>query len=348
MRYFESTEELDEYIESMLKTNAIYNRVYNESLGMDEYEATINLRSIKKSRINEDDYDYLFKYLKQKGIKVVGTAYALCGYFDNYRYYEKKPNLVFAGDCKFSQDDIDSNMKKLSKMPCGEERTKLRDALIRNNMPYVKYIARKYKNLDLEFDELLNYGYIGLINAIDNYDACFDTKFSSYAYKYIKHSILKGIANLNNFTDSRLYFEMVNKYKELEQTDIEYDDCFFKTLELMSNEKKNTDFVSKYYSLNPVLFEECGDIESSFDMEEEITDAMYQDVIKDVVVSELEKYDKNNIVGMYFGIGQDEKKEKEIATFFGVSKQCINERKHNVLKKLKKSDRLNKLYNEEI
>ena len=346
MKYFESEYELDEYLDKLIEKNASYSRVYNEEAGRDEYEATINLKAIERSRVREEDYDYVFNYLEQKSIKVTGTAYALCGYFDNYKYCEKRKSTDFTKDYGIPVKEINNKMYELYKMPDGEEKQKLRDALIRNNMPFVISIAKKYRYLDLEFEELLNYGYIGLINSIDGYNPDIQKNFAIYAYMIIKRSILSGIADLNNFNDSILYFDLMKKIKELKESDVEYDNYMEEALELITKSKKATNMTAKYYSLNPISLEEIENVADDSSVEDAAVDAVYKETLVEKVKKELDLYDKSNIVSMRYGICQKEKPEKEIAKLFGTSRQTINERKNKTLKKLKKSEVLKKLYNE--
>ena len=71
-----------------------------------------------------------------------------------------------------------------------------REELIKENMPLVKSIARKFfiPGKGFEYQDLVNSGVIGLIDAINKFDAEKGAKFSSYSY--IKIKSVREIANV--------------------------------------------------------------------------------------------------------------------------------------------------------
>mgnify|MGYP003305634361 CR=1 FL=1 len=78
-----------------------------------------------------------------------------------------------------------------------EERAKIREQLILGNMRLVTYFAWFYSQIfSIDIDELEEYGYEGLIYAIDNYDINSTMSFYSYTKIYIKRFINKGIYNI--------------------------------------------------------------------------------------------------------------------------------------------------------
>lgn len=68
-----------------------------------------------------------------------------------------------------------------------------RDILLEGNLPLVVFIAKKYRNLGLEFLELVSEGSMGLMNAIDKFDLSLGTAFSTYAFAGIKTYIKRAI-----------------------------------------------------------------------------------------------------------------------------------------------------------
>ncbi|WP_294395272.1 sigma-70 family RNA polymerase sigma factor [uncultured Clostridium sp.] len=71
------------------------------------------------------------------------------------------------------------------------------ESLINNNIGIVTKIALKYNNLNkaMELDDLIQCGYIGLINAADKYKFDLDhpTSFITYAFVSIKYEILSCV-----------------------------------------------------------------------------------------------------------------------------------------------------------
>ncbi len=71
----------------------------------------------------------------------------------------------------------------------GEEDAK--DRLLKVYFPFVASLAKKYKNYfpRIEFEELLEEGNLGLLEALEHYDSSRQVKFSSYAWFWIVRSI---------------------------------------------------------------------------------------------------------------------------------------------------------------
>ena len=65
-----------------------------------------------------------------------------------------------------------------------------------------------------DMDDLIQVGRIGLLNALDHYDPSQNTKFSSYAFLYIKGEILKYVRENKNIKISK---ELSSLVKPIEQ-----------------------------------------------------------------------------------------------------------------------------------
>ncbi len=65
--------------------------------------------------------------------------------------------------------------------------------LVKSNLSFVVKVASEYRNLGLPFEDMLNEGNIGLIEAAHRYDASKGTKFITYAIWWIRKSILKSL-----------------------------------------------------------------------------------------------------------------------------------------------------------
>ena len=86
------------------------------------------------------------------------------------------------------------NKKKCSNKVEREGR-KARHRLIKANLRLVIKIAKEFRNVGLDYDDLINEGNIGLMNAIDKYDLDKGAKLSYYASFWIKQSIRRAISN---------------------------------------------------------------------------------------------------------------------------------------------------------
>lgn len=71
-----------------------------------------------------------------------------------------------------------------------QESQKAKDILTERNLRLVAHIVKKYQNTDVETEDLLSIGTIGLIKAILSYDSSKNSKLATYAAKCIENAIL--------------------------------------------------------------------------------------------------------------------------------------------------------------
>ncbi len=76
----------------------------------------------------------------------------------------------------------------LEKMAAGDRSA--RNKLIEHNLRLVAHIIKKYYAVQADQDDLVSIGTIGLIKAVDTFDAAKGTRLSSYAARCIENEIL--------------------------------------------------------------------------------------------------------------------------------------------------------------
>lgn len=92
--------------------------------------------------------------------------------------------------------------------------TSAKDTLIRANLRFVVNVAKKYQNQGLPLPDLISEGNIGLMNAVERFDATKGYHFISYAVWWIRQAILKAICE-----KSRMIRLPLNRANELVQID---------------------------------------------------------------------------------------------------------------------------------
>jgi RNA polymerase sigma-B factor len=71
----------------------------------------------------------------------------------------------------------------------GDELARLKDEIVRRNVGLVKSIALEFTNSGEELEDLIQAGYIGLLNAVANFDLSRKVRFSTYASHLIRGEI---------------------------------------------------------------------------------------------------------------------------------------------------------------
>jgi len=93
------------------------------------------------------------------------------------------------------------------------------NGLIESNLSFVVKVASEYRNLGLPFEDLLNEGNLGLIEAAHRYDASKGTKFITYAIWWIRKSILKALSEHSNLVRVPTYqMKKVREIRDAETT----------------------------------------------------------------------------------------------------------------------------------
>ena len=81
--------------------------------------------------------------------------------------------------------------EKIVKAQSGDEAAKTE--LVESNMPLIKSIVRRYKNKQIEYEDLIQLGTLGLVKAVNNFDTNYGVRFSTYAVPMIAGEIKRFI-----------------------------------------------------------------------------------------------------------------------------------------------------------
>ena len=172
--------------------------------------------------------------------------------------------------------------------------------LIERNLRLVAHVVKKYQGADVELDDLISIGTIGLIKAINTFRANKNIKLATYASRCIENEIL-----------------MYLRKNSAQRTEVSFD------------EPLNTDWDGKELLLSDVLGTDgdvvMGPIEADVDRK-----------LLAEAVSRLSPREKD-IISLRFGLGgRKELTQKEVADRMGISQSYISRLEKRIISRLRR------------
>ena len=176
-----------------------------------------------------------------------------------------------------------------------------RQILVERNLRLVVYIAKKFENTGIDFEDLISIGTIGLMKAINTFNIDKNIKLATYASRCIENEILMQLRRNTKIKNEVSIDEPLNKDGDGN--------------ELLLSDILGTD--------NDVTSRA---IENEVDMS-----------LLKVAISKLDSREKY-IMKLRFGIegGGKEKTQKEVADMLGISQSYISRLEKKIMNKMKK------------
>lgn len=116
-------------------------------------------------------------------------------FLESVSQYEFDHNAWYYGQIgKFRLLTIDEE-RELSRRIREEQDLDARNELVVHNLRLVRWIARRFSWSGIDFQDLLQWGNLGLITAAEKFDYRLGYKFSTYAIWWIRQTISKAIAD---------------------------------------------------------------------------------------------------------------------------------------------------------
>ncbi|WP_432055321.1 sigma-70 family RNA polymerase sigma factor [Streptomyces sp. bgisy022] len=100
--------------------------------------------------------------------------------------------LLRGGPDSIAQEPTEDELKAL---PADDLRMRARTCLVEHNQRLVHSLVRSHLDQGLDYEDLLQHGYLGLLRAVRKFDPTKGFKFSTYATWWIRQSISRGIAD---------------------------------------------------------------------------------------------------------------------------------------------------------
>jgi RNA polymerase sporulation-specific sigma factor len=180
--------------------------------------------------------------------------------------------------------------------------SKAKSMLIEHNLRLVVYIAKKFDNTGVGVEDLISIGTIGLIKAINSFDAGKNIKLATYASRCIENEIL-------------MYLRRNNKTR----------------MEVSIDEPLNVDWDGNELLLSDILGTDEDIIYR--DLENEAEKSMLMKAVDRL--SERER----TIIDLRFGLNSpdgSEMTQKEVADLLGISQSYISRLEKKIIKRLRK------------
>ena len=187
--------------------------------------------------------------------------------------------------------------KIMEQLRAGDEDVK--QTLIERNLRLVVYIARKFENTGVCVEDLISIGTIGLIKAVNTFDAEKRIKLATYAYRCIENEIL-------------MYLRRSCKLK----------------LEVSLDEPLNVDWDGNELLLSDILGTDADAIYRG--IEDEVDKELLSLAMKKLTPRE------KKIMELRFGLyGNREYTQKQVADMMGISQSYISRLEKHIIKLLK-------------
>lgn len=181
----------------------------------------------------------------------------------------------------------------------GEITAEGRDRLVEHNLRLVVYIAKRFENTNINIEDLVSIGTIGLIKAINTFCPDKNIKLATYASRCIENEILMYIRKIS---------------------------C--RRSEISIDEPLNVDWDGNELLLSDVLGNEEDSV--SYELEQEEERAVIRNAVEELDPRERE------IIEMRFGLGgKDELTQKEVAEKLGISQSYISRLEKKIIAKLR-------------
>ena len=186
----------------------------------------------------------------------------------------------------------------IAKLTEGSEEAK--KVLIERNLRLVVYISKRFENTNVNIEDLISIGTIGLIKAINTYNSDKNIKLATYASRCIENEILMYLRKTNN-----------------QKSEISFD------------EPLNTDWDGNELLLSDILGTDNDMVMRP--IEDDVDRQLLNNAMN--TLSERER----KIIGMRFGIGTDkELTQKEVADILGISQSYISRLEKRIIVRLRR------------
>ncbi|MBT6150022.1 MAG: sigma-70 family RNA polymerase sigma factor, partial [Gemmatimonadetes bacterium] len=234
----------------------------------------------------------------------------------------------------------------------GDDRA--REELAEANLLFVVTVAKQYRNRGLSFSELISAGNLGLMTAVDRFDATRGFKFISYAVWWIRQAIQQTLAEDSRTV--RLPLNRLNLLRKIARTAQQLgnanegtadDSEIANVLEIPVTEVRDTMLSGRRtVSLDRAVFDEDEDTtllkrladQGQLQPDETVTRMSSQRQLEKVLTGLDER--EHEIIQLYFGLdGSEPMTLEQIGDRMGLTRERIRQLKERAFGKLRHPSR---------
>lgn len=212
------------------------------------------------------------------------------------------------------------------------------EEILLENMPLIKSIIKRYRNSNIEYDDLIQLGSLGLVKAIMNFDPTFGVRFSTYAVPMISGEIKRHIRDDGPIKVSRQTKSMVlaiNKFVEEFRANNGRDATMNEIAEAFDLTTYEVVFIMDSAKMPVSLFEKYDDdgtyLVDVIKTEDKTEDFLDKIMLKEII-NNLDPRDKKIIILRYYR----DKTQSEVAKMLGVSQVQISRLESKILSEIRK------------
>ena len=212
------------------------------------------------------------------------------------------------------------------------------DTLIVENTPLVKSVVKRYAGKNVEYDDLMQLGSMGLLKAIKNFDESFNVRFSTYAVPMIAGEIKRFIRDDGAVKVSRalnLLAFNIGKFKDDFSKKNDREPTIDEIASTFEVDKEEVVFAldSARYPLSLNDTEGTDSAPLLDKIGENNTPDIDDKIILKTVIQELPEREKKIIILRYYR----DKTQSEVAEIMGVSQVQISRIENKIFVKIKES-----------
>jgi len=227
------------------------------------------------------------------------------------------------------------------------------EKLTRANLRFVVSVAKQYQNQGLSLTDLINEGNLGLIKAAKKFDETRGFKFISYAVWWIRQNILQALAeqsrlvrlplnqvgSLNKIGKASSKFEQENERRpSVEELADELDIPIDKISDALKISGRHVSVDAPFVegeenTLLDVMVNEDSPMADRFLVNESLSCEV--DRVLDVLTER-----EQDIIRMFFGIGESEKTLEEIGDTLGLTRERVRQIKERAIRRLRQSKKI--------